>query len=53
MYVGPVEAGVGLLLTRTVRDMEVESERHTDVLERVLVSNNATPAPLLQNEETR
>ena len=53
MYVGPVEAGVGLLLTRTVRDMEVESERHMDVLERVLVSNNPTPAPLQQNEETR
>ena len=53
MYVGPVEAGVELLTTRTVRDMDVEYRAPQDVLERVLVVNNSTPAPLLQNEETR
>ena len=32
---------------------EVEEERHKDVLERVLVVHNPTPAPLLQKSEIR
>jgi len=48
-----VEAGVGVLLTWTLRDRDVEKEATGKYSCRVLVSNTATAAPLhCQRSET-
>ena len=47
-----VEAGVGGLLTRTLRDRDVEKEATGKYSCRVLVSNTATAAPLHCQHET-
>ena len=51
MNFGQAEAGVELLTTGTVRDMDVEYRAPQDVLERVLVVNHSTPAVLHLNQK--
>ena len=46
------EAGVGVLLTRTLRDRDVEKEATGKYSCRVLVSNTAAAAPLHCQHET-
>ena len=47
-----IEAGVGVLLTRTLRDRDVEKEATGKYSCRVLVSNTAAAAPLRCQHET-
>ena len=47
-----IEAGVGGLSSRTVRDRMSSIERHMDVLERVLLLNTAAAVPLTCQHET-
>ena len=51
MNYGQVEAGEGVLPSRTVRGRKPSIERHKDVLERVLEGNTPSPAPLRSDEE--